>query len=274
MFPVTDGIWPDGSPSVPHTYGYAGYHPGTNSFACMSTQVSNTPSRAAVPVFFDFDTMKWRRGARNDSGLPSGGWAVYDKSRDSWWAEGGGSGGAFARYTMNGDGTTGTWTNYSTKLGVLDARAARDPVRDLIVITTFNQDTNMYAVDLKNPSAAEVRLTQSGSPPSRTGKHGWEWSEALQAFVYWRSGSGVYQVKPPAGDWKTGSWEWAPLTSGSNSVTPDEPQNGVYNRFQLVRYDDMEIGVVVNKVNGRVYAFRLPGQPAPAPRAPSDVRAQ
>jgi hypothetical protein len=41
-------------------------------------------------------------------------------------------------------------------------------------------------------------------------------------------------------------------------VVPNQPTNGVYNRFRLARYVDSEIAVVVNTVAGRVYAFRLP----------------
>jgi hypothetical protein len=274
VFPVTDGIWPDGSPSVPHTYSLVGYHPGTNSFVSMTTQVSNQPSRAAVPVFFDLDTRKWSRGPRNSESINTGGWTVYDPSRDVFWTEGGGTGTVFAAYSMNGNGTSGNWTNHTAKFSALDSRAARDPVRDLVVVTTFNQNSNVSAIDLKNPSASAVRLTQGGSVPSLSGKNAWEWSDTLGAFVYWRSGSGVHQLKPPSGDWRTGTWQWSPLTSGSNSVTPSEPTNGVYNRFRLVRYADVEVGVVVNHVDGAVYAFRLPGQPAPLPRAPTDVRAQ
>lgn len=276
VFPVTDGVWPDGTPSVPHTYGFSGYHPSSNSFACMYTQSSNSPANATVPVFFDFDTMKWRRGPKNSSEVQYGGWAVYDSSRDAWWAEGGDSGGVLAKYTMNGDGSAGAWTNYSAKFNALDSRAARDPLHDILVITTFRQDDNMYGVDLKNPSGAPVRLVQGGSAPARDGAAGWEWSEWLQAFVYWRSGGGVYKVAPPSGDWRTGTWTWTALTGSANAMTPQDPSGGIYNRFRLMRYSDAEIAVVVNSVDGKVYAFRMPGTGAvvKTPNPPSTVTAE
>jgi hypothetical protein len=270
-FPVTDGIWSDGTPSVPHTYSLVGYHPGSNSFVSMTTQVSNSPSRASVPVFFDLDTMRWRRGPENSASINTGGWTVYDPSRDVFWTEGGGTGTVFTRYSMGGDGGSGTWTNYSAKFGSSGNRAARDPVRDLLVVTTFSSGSNVYAIDLKNPSAPAVRLTHGGATPQLTGSRAWEWSDTLQAFVYWSSGTGVYQLKPPAGDWSSGTWVWSQLTSGGNSVTPSSPTNGVYNRFRLVRYADAEIGVVVNHVDGPVYAFRLPGEPPPTPRPPTNL---
>jgi hypothetical protein len=35
-------------------------------------------------------------------------------------------------------------------------------------------------------------------------------------------------------------------------------ENGVYGRFRLARFADAEIALVVNRVDGPVYAFRLP----------------
>jgi hypothetical protein len=275
-FPVSKGIWSDGSPSVPHTSAFAGYHPGTNSFACMLTQTSNSPANATVPVFFSFDTMRWRHAPQSPSGVQYGGWAVYDASRDAWWMEGGDSGGVMAKYVMGSDGTSGTWTNYSAKFNALDSRAGRDPNNDILVITTFRQNDNMYGLDLKNPSSNPVLLNQGGSPPSRDGAAGFEWSDTLQAFVYWRSGANVYQVKAPTGDWRTGTWTWTNLTAGSNAVTAlDRSSAGIYNRFQLARYQDVEVAVVVNDTDGRVYAFRVPATPpvTKIPEPPTAVSA-
>lgn len=259
-FPVSRGIWPDGSPSVPHTYGFAGYHPGTNSFVSLITQSNNTPGHDTIPVLFDLSARKWRIGPRNpSSGLVYGGWTVYDGSRDAWWGEGGDSGGLFVHYKMNGDGSAGAWTNYPAKFGALYSRAAIDPVHDVLLVTLFQHDDSIRAVDLKNPQNGDVTLRQGGSVPSREGAHGWEWSQARQSFIYWRKGANVHELKLTGSDWRTGVWTWSNLTSSANSVTPQDQPTGVFNRFRLVRYDDMELAVVVNSVNGPVYAYRLPG---------------
>jgi hypothetical protein len=258
-FPATDGMWPDGTPSVPHTYGMVGYHPGTNSFASVQTEINNNGGNvAAVPVFFDFATKRWRRGPRAPQPVLYGGWAAYDSSRDAWWAEGGATGGRFGKYVMGGDGSAGTWTMYDAKFSALDSMATRDPVRDVLVMTIFRGQTNMYGLDLTAPESDPVLLMQGGQPPARQGAHGWEWSERRQGFVYWRSGGDVYEVKLAGTDWRTGSWNWTKLTAASNSVVPSQPTNGVYNRFRLARYGNTEIAVVVNDVAGRVYAFGLP----------------
>lgn len=258
-FPVSSGVWPNNTPSVPHTYGFAGYHPGTNSFVSLITQSNNTPSHATVPVLFDLNSRQWRIGPSNPSGrLVYGGWAVYDERRDSWWGEGGDSGGNFVNYRMNGNGANGTWTNYSAKFGALYSRAAIDPVNDILVITLFHHDDSIRAVDLKNPSGNTVTLRQGGSIPTRDGSHGWEWSPTRQAFIYWRRGASVHEVKLGGSDWRSGTWTWSNLTSSQNAVMPQDQSTGVFNRFKIVSYDDMELAVVVNSVTGPVYAYRLP----------------
>ena len=58
-FPVADGIWPDGTPSVSHTYDQVDYHPGTNSFVMMKTQHDNTGGKSSpVVAMFSLDGLK------------------------------------------------------------------------------------------------------------------------------------------------------------------------------------------------------------------------
>jgi hypothetical protein len=262
-FPVANGIWPDGTPSVPHTYAMVGYHPPTNSFAAMLTQTSNQFLHATIPSFFDLGTKKWRHAPEAPSPVVYGGWTAYDASRDTWWMEGGDSGGGFGRYAMGGDGRAGTWTMYPFKLNALDSMASVDPSNDILVITDFSHGTTIYGLDLKNPAGALVALNQNGTPPANLeGRHGWEWSATHGAFIYWRSSGDVYRVKL-SGNWKTGTWTWSKLTSGANTVSPADPSAGVYNRFRLARYGQDEYGVVVNSVSGPVYAFRLPANTTP-----------
>jgi hypothetical protein len=274
-FPVTDGWWPDGSPAVPHTYAMVGYHAGTNSLVSMQTERDNAGG-IVVPmlVFFDLSAKTWRRGPIAPSHIQYGGWGVYDLSRDTWWMEGGDSGGNFGRYAMNGTGTAGTWTMYPPKFNYLDAMAERDPVHDIIVTTHFERDADMYGIDLTNPGSAPVLLTQGGSPPTRSGRHGWEWSPIRQAFIYWRAGGDVYQVKLAGSNWKTGTWVWERLTAPDNGVIPADPSPGVYNRFRLATYDDAEVAVVVNSTTGPVYAFRLPDGVLVRPDPPGVFGAQ
>jgi hypothetical protein len=274
-WPIASGIWPDGEPSVSHTAGKLGYHPGTNSFVSLMVQTSNNYVNDSVPAFFNLATKQWRHGARSPVTVVYGGWSAYDAKRDCFWLEGGDSGGQLARFSMNGDGTAGTWTGYGSKYAALDTNGALDPVHDIVAVTVFRQSPTIYALDLNNPSADLVALKQGGSPPNREGAGGWVWSTARNAFIYWRRGGDVYEVKLSGSDWRAGTWMWTKLTAAGNSVVPQDQSNGVYSRFGLVRYDDAEVAVVVNQVNGPVYAFKMPGTVTPQvrPNPPTDVTA-
>ncbi|HEV8694401.1 MAG TPA: hypothetical protein VGQ93_09515, partial [Lysobacter sp.] len=198
--------------------------------------------------------------------------------RDVFWVEGGSSSSNFLKFdpnTSNTDGTFGTWTNYAAKVTQTDSMAAYDTVNDLFVVTAFRNGTQVYGIDLANPSAARVQLKEGGTPPDKRSAHGWEWSEGRKAFLYWRSGEDVYEFKLTSGDWKTGTWQWSKLTSSSNSLVPQAMavDNGVYSRFRIARYQDAEVAVVVNDIGGSVYAFRIPTTPTIAPKPPTEVTA-
>jgi hypothetical protein len=282
-WPYSRAEYPDGSAIPPHTYDFVEYHPRTNSFVLLKGQTELGPpsNQTAVPIAhaFDLSARKWRRSPQNGSvAIYSGGFSVYDSKRDVFWVEGGSSSSNFLKFdpnTSNADGTFGTWTNYASKVTQTDSVAAYDTVHDLFVVTAFRNGDQVYGIDLANPTAARVQLKEGGTPPAKQSAHGWEWSEGRKAFIYWRSGEDVYEFKLTSGDWKTGTWQWSKLTSGSNSLTPQSMavDNGIYSRFRIARYQNAEVGVVVNDVGGAVYAFRIPTTPTIAPKPPTDVTA-
>jgi hypothetical protein len=296
-FPVEDGIWPDGTPSVSHTYDQVDYHPGTNSFVMMKTQHDNTGGKSSpVVAMFSLDGLKapdsnanrdwnkrnWRLSPRNPANYTnSGGWSAYDSKRDMFWANGGSGTRAFVSFdprpTADG-GRHGRFVSYPQRAAVTDAVAAYDPVNDIVVFTTFRSSPEVRAIDLSQPGAgsdANVTLTQAGTPPERQSSHGWEWSAAQRAFVYYRRGAGVFALKQQGPDWRTAAWTWSELTSPANSVVPDgESRNGVYSKFRIASFDDAEIALVVTEVDGPVYAFRIPGADSrPGPKAPAALKA-
>lgn len=142
----------------------------------------------------------------------------------------------------------------------IDAAADCEPVHDIFVYTEFRSRDRVYGVDLKNPTAARVVLTETGDAPLKEHGNGWAWSDKRQAFLYWRRGSGVYEFKLVAGEWSTGTWRWTLLTSTANILAPESmsTDNGVYSRFRVTRWGNEEVAVVVNRANGPVYAFRIP----------------
>jgi hypothetical protein len=279
-WPYSTGMYPDGSPSPPHTYDLIGYHPSSNSFVTFTAAEDNDPTtRAEVVHMLDLSTKTWRHSARNTIQVRDGGWSAYDSTRDVFWFQGGGSASTSTGFVKfdpnvdNGNGTYGKYTNYAPQLARTDSVAAYDPIHDLIVVVVFRDLSSIYAIDLKNPESAPVTLKEAGTGPARQSSGGWEWSPSRSAFIFWRNGGDVYEFTPGT-DGKNGTWSWSKLTSSQNSVVPQSMavDNGVYGRFQIVSYSDMDIAVVVNRVDGPVYAFRLPS--GIRPRAPENVTAQ
>lgn len=266
-WPYASTAYPDGSPVPPHTYDYVDYHPGTNSFALLIGTPDGTSgfnsNYVAIAHLLDLDTGQWRRSAFNSGvGMGVGGISCYDRTEDVFWTMGAPSSGnkltRFDPSKINSNGTVGTYTNYPGDSINIDGAAECDPVNRLFVYTQFRDSDRVYARDLKNPSATRVRLKETGDIPPKSGAHGWAWSDSRQAFIYWRRSGDVYEFKHVDGSWDTGNWRWTKLTSDGNSVIPQDPINGVFSRFRIARYGDEEVAVVVNRVNGPVYAFRLP----------------
>lgn len=280
-WPYSMGMYPDGSPSPPHTYDLIGYHPPSNSFVTFTGAEDNDPTvRAEVVHMLDLSGKTWRHSVRNTINVSDGGWSAYDSTRDVFWFQGGGSATKstalvkFDPNVDNGNGTYGKYTNYSPELARTDSVAAYDPIHDIIAVPTFREFTTISAIDPKNPEAAPVTLKEAGTAPSKESASGWEWSPSRSAFIYWRRGGDVYEFALGGTDWKNGTWSWQKLTSSQNSTSPQAmtTDNGVYGRFQVVSYSDMDVAVVVNRIDGPVYAFRLPS--GIRPRAPENVTAQ
>lgn len=268
-WPYESTTYPDGSPVPNHTYDYVDYHPGTNSFVVMRSirdgVHSTTNTDEARTHLLDLDTGKWRHSQRNNGlRLSGGGSSCFDRNRDVFWIMGPYSTKLFAKFdpnVTNNDGTTGSYTNYIGDHVDIDTNADCDPIRDIYVYTEFRVTDKVYARNLKDPAAPRVTLSETGDiPTTKDGGGAWVWSDKRQAFLYWRRGAGIYEFKHVAGDWATGTWRWTNLTNSSNVVIPVDMRkdNGVYSRLRIARYDDTEVAVVVNRIDGPVYAFRIP----------------
>lgn len=295
-FPIENGIWPDGTPSVSHTYDQVDYHPGTNSFVMMKTQFDNTGGKSSpVVAMFSFDGLRpadsnanrdwnkrnWRLSPLNpENYTQSGGWSVYDSKRDLFWANGGSGTRNFVSFDPKPEtegNRYGRFQSYQQRAAVTDAVAAYDPVNDIIVFTVFRNSPEVRAFSLTEPDGGtdgNIQLTQTGRPPERESAHGWEWSPARRAFIYYRRGAGVFELEQQGADWRTADWSWSELTSPENKVVPEGgSKNGVYSKFRIASFDDAEIALVVLEVDGPVYAFRIPGaERRTAPKSPAELK--
>lgn len=294
-----DGWYPDHTPSPPHTYDQAGYHPGTNSFVVLQTQSNNTGNSGRVPrasmLALDkiverpiADASKaWRFSPINTGGETqrAGAWSAYDAARDVFWCEGGSGTDAFAKFdpkVANADGTFGEWTNYPPKI-TGNGVAERDPLRDILVVRAGGGRFGHahVVIDLKNPSGPGVPIETAenplpGGPPltEEFQRPGIQWSQKRQAMIWWRRDAEVYELRLLSPDWKGGQWKWSMITAPSNKIVPEpmSVDNGVFKRFRIAAYADAEVAVVINRMDGAVYAFRVPeGGDITQPKSPTSL---
>ena len=277
--------FPDGSPLPPHTYDYADYHPATNSLVILKgvqqLGVSGGISSGTPVHLYDFTAGQWRRSPPGEAAYGSSGWSAHDSLRDVFWINPPGYTPApgFRFFNPNGrhtDGSVGNWSDAfgARKEGGGDGMAAYVPDHDIILYSDFKKPpARVFGVDLSRPRDRSVPLRLEGASPNLDTGHGWEWSDLRRSIVYWpkTAGADVHELRLEGADWRKGPWAWSRLTSRENAVTPQPmtAENGVFSRFRLVRFTNAEIALVVNRVDGPVYAFRMPEAAFSRPSAPN-----
>jgi hypothetical protein len=260
------GFFPDGSPVVPHTTDRVEYHPGTHSFVTLEVEQNNFGGyTTSTPAMFSLDRRQWRRSPTSPEHLWYMGWSAYDSTRELLWTEGSAAGGAnpmssFDPTPANADGTYGAWAQHVPQVGALGAMGAYDPLDDAILVTSFRSGTDIFGIDPASPSDPAVTIAQGGDvPPDRHEAHGWEWSATRESFVFWAGGH-VYELARSDGgaDWRTATWAWVDITNPASTTVPEYASNGVFGRFRIARYGDVEVAITVGSTTGPVHAFRLP----------------
>jgi len=252
----------DGSPCSPHNYDYLSYHPGTNSMVKLGSSSNDMMGGGGSGRvhLFNFDTNQWRRGAVKPTvrlSVSEGASSAYDPSRDVFWLLSAFNQ-RFAKYDPNGSSGAGLWTEYNTFNVEIYSVGAIDPVRDLFVSVEGAFNHAVYVFDLKNPSAGGTRVTTGGDRTiENTQAAGFEWDPISQAFIGWAGGTSVYKLTPPAGDWRTGTWQWSRIAAASgNSVDPGAAhERGTYGRWQYV--PSVNGFVVVNRTDANVFFYKL-----------------
>jgi hypothetical protein len=270
-WPNSSGVWADGTPGIPHTTNALQYIERLNAMMTGQLNSVNTGAGLLKPGFFDFDTLDWNYASAAPTNNPNAtSYSVYDADNDVIWSEGSDTGGKFSRYALNGGtGSGGTWTewdpvnnNIQDQVAVVVPAGAWHATKPVLFINGFHNNTNVLVVDTTDPDAGSTVITQSGRP-SVSSRHTWDWSEALQAVIYWKDGSNtVYKITKGVGTFTAATYTWASiLNSGANTVTPDTyggGDGGLYQRMRLCKWGSKEVLVgLIDTYSDDVFAFRI-----------------
>ncbi|MEM7763808.1 MAG: hypothetical protein AAF290_06975 [Pseudomonadota bacterium] len=274
-WPYFSGRYPDGSAIPPHTYDYVDYDEVTHRFYIFKGQHTLGPpsNSTAVPVLhvFNLETLQWEDGGMNDGvTMFSGGFSAYDPRRNVFWVQGAPTNGAaFTRIdpsVVSGSGERGEFTNYPSHTAWANGRplnvgavGAIDPNNDIMVYPSFRDSQNVWARDLTRPQEQAIAINHGGQAPSYASATGWEWSPARNAFLYWRGGGQVHELKPPASGWRNQQWVWTRIANSSTSPTVPRNDNGPYSKFRVATFDEFDLAIVINEgTEGHVWVMRIP----------------
>jgi hypothetical protein len=268
---VKTGEYQDGSPCARHTYNYVQYHAKTNSFLSLGS-ASLYPLAGTGNSFvhaFDLGGRTWRRQASGELGGQEGSSSAYDAKRDVFWLQP-----AYDRplasFDPKANSGAGAWRTHGRLNVNIDTMGAIDTVRDLFVVVDWRAH-RVFAHDLANPSGGAVAINTTGDKALESSPGGFEWDPVRQQFVGWKDGADVFALRPPAGDWRTGTWTWSRVEpAATNSLVPQGPgPNGTYGRWRYV--PALDAFIVVSGVNQPVYLYRLPDSDVEVPAvAPVD----
>lgn len=259
--PDTNGEMPDGTPILPHVYDNVEYHPATKSLIMFRLEEnSNGGGEISRIAMLNCDTGVWRYTSKSATKGGYAGYSFLDVNRNALVNEGAAEAGKamniYRPSYVSSDFTSGAWTHIDFKIGEIDTVVAYDPYRDIAVFALYDGST-VKGLDCSDLTASLVTLTQSGSGLN-TSRCGWEYSALKDAFIQHRLGTAdVKQFKLTSGTWDSGTWTWSSLLDAGNAVTPTNSSNGMYSRFRLINWGDLEVALVCNSTTSSVYAFRL-----------------
>lgn len=269
-----DGVYPDGSPLPPHTYGYVQYDALGNDFLLLKSQTELGPKvkAAAIPQLFNLDSLTWRSGPEHPSAiLNSGGFTTWDPSRRLLWGHSGddGGGNAFVAYSPDGvnpDSTTGSWREcHGNKLpGEASHNAMQfHPAADKIVVALHARDA-LAVIDPNCPGDALATVTSRGPKPRIRECAALEYSAGMGSLVYCSAADSatVYGI-----DWDADArWYVVSVPAGPDPVADAAAQSRypvnrahTFGRFRIAHFDAIDLAVLIRHVDSAVYAMRLTG---------------
>jgi len=251
----------DGAPCASHSEDSLEYHPPSNSFVVLSSEINNLGGYYTSRVhLLDLDTLTWTLKNVVNEGKNAR-TSIYDPSRDLFWSLGIGVV-KLSSFDPDGNSNKGEWTTHGSSFATPSSMISEyDPVRDLMIVHN-RIDDELWAFDLGNPDKQKIILNSQGdlecleyTRPAIV----WNPDEAL--FVVWGNTLGtipatdVCTVAPPPGDWRKEPWIWTRIPASPATATPGINHNGVYSKFRYV--PSKKVFVVGTNYYGDVYAYRL-----------------
>lgn len=248
--PFTNGILSDGKPNVAHTYYFVAAR--GREFITSKRQIDNSPNSAYMVSRFNVDTLAWTNSTAaiatlaptNDEGI------CYDPTRDCLWMvntnplE-------WAKYSF----ATDSWTTYTNPTGAVQPECGPVFCEAVDCVVEFVTGA-IWALDPSNPTTDKVTLTPSGSGPTPGTHDCARWSNNLGAIVFYPSGTNsIYLLRPPSGNWRTGTWTWSLVSTSGTSGS--HFGNGTYGKFNVAEWGTYTVATVCDDVNGAVYVNRL-----------------
>jgi hypothetical protein len=247
------GLFPDGSATPTHNYGLRVFDPNLELVVTGRCESNDNPGLIArVSMFHAIDKTFSHSTVNPAFHGGSEGYGCFDTIRNKIWLAGGDSANNLTLFDAapdNGDGTRGTYVNFSPGAGENNA-IVHDPVNDLLLYAGQNSNA-LYTFDPNDPDEDYVQRTTSGKPTF----HHYEpmvYSTALNKPLYYPGGGeDVYSIT------KVGNtFAFESITSPSNSVTPAVTSGALCSKFQPARYGAKEVIFMVDLIDGPMYAYR------------------
>lgn len=253
-WPAVNGAWPDGTPSVPHTYD--GLVAGDGKLMLFTTQLTSVPAKVNQGYMLDIASGTW-----TSLGLSAGadqGASTWDATRHVAWFLSGAT-----RDLTKFDPATRVFTplpKAPADIARLDSMMGHDPVNDLLVVSTFRYAAKVLS-EYSIATGAWTRATQVNAP-ALAGQHAMQWSATRQAWIVWmdtlRDGK-VWEMKRTSVTAGVPTYTWTLLTDAANTQIPTTAaHNGSYDKFQLITVGADEALIGTLSIATGVWAFKLP----------------
>jgi hypothetical protein len=238
----SNGRFPDGSPSPPHSYdGHLVIPVGPMGTLVVPDTYDDldSTSRANTVFFLDLATKQWSsRSTLMPGGVHQA--CAFDERRQSGWWYGVYGGGPLTRY----DGSTSDAYPSVTRPFNADTVGAIDSTRDQFVIY-WHGNGSIAAIDLDDPENPSLVSTPNNPPGNYPA---FEYVREIDRFIAWGSGRAVYELDPgdPSAGWQS--------QGEAGAVTPPSPSNGCFSKYVYVSAVRCLIGV--SRTDAVAYAYR------------------